>query len=125
MARVTEEQVRGVTGDGEEVDASQAIEVATLIVTEELGNSDLSEDRLKQVELYLAAHFQTLATREGPLAAQTVGETSERYHNIYAAGLRSTRFGQQVILLDTTGAMAEMAARAETPTRLPAQFSVI
>lgn len=125
MPRVFEEQVRVVTGDGDAIDASQAIETASLIVDEELGSSALSEARLTQIELYLAAHFLSLTTTAGSLAAETLGDASERYHNIYAAGMRSTRFGQQVIMLDTTGRMAELAASAEMPTRQTAQITVI
>jgi len=126
MARVTEEQVKQVAGaEDEDADASQAIEVATLLTTEELSSAGLSEARLQQVELYLAAHFLTLTTREGPLASQTVDNSSERYHNIYTAGLRSSRFGQQAVLLDTSGVLARIAAKSENLDRLDAQFRVI
>lgn len=123
MARVTESQVRGLTGDGSDVDASPAIDAANLFVNEEIP-STVSDARKVQIELWLAAHFLDI-TKRSPLAAETVGESSERYHNIYHAGLRSTRFGQQAILLDTSGVLADIAAKAEDLDRKSAQFQVI
>src|SRR3972149_6681693 len=125
MSRVTEDQVRGVTGEPTTVDAAQAIETATLLVDEELATAGLSDARLTQIELYLAAHFLAITAREGPLAGETLGEASERDHNIYAAGLRSTRFGQQAVLLDTSGVLAAIAAKSENLNRKDALFRVI
>jgi hypothetical protein len=125
MARVTESQVRSVAGEPSSVDASSAISVANLIVDEELYDTTLSNDRLTMIELYLSAHFLVLTTREGPMAAQALGDATERYHNIYQAGLMSTRFGQQAVLLDSTGTLAAIAAKAADPSRKDAQFTVI
>lgn len=125
--RVTEDQVRTLTGISAVVDVAQAIDTASLLVTEELtGRSPQQSDaRLVQIELYLAGHFAVVSDREGPLASEALGDAVERYHNIYFAGLRSTRFGQQAILLDTSGVLAAMAAKAENLDRKDAQIQVI
>jgi len=125
MPRVSEDQVRGVTNEPSTVDASQAIDAATLFVDEELVGKGPSDARLVQIELYLAAHFLAITTREGPLAAETMGDASERYHNIYTAGLRSTRFGQQAVLLDTSGTLAAIASKSENLDKKDAEFTVI
>lgn len=127
MPRVTEDQVREVANQLATVDASFAIDIATLLVDEDLATLSpaLSDERLRQIELYLAAHFLTLTVEEGPKAAEALGDATERYHNIYAAGLRSTRFGQQAILLDTSGTLAEQAAKAENVSKKDAQFTVV
>lgn len=127
MPRVTEDQVREVANQPATVDASFAIDIATLLVDEDLATLSpaLSDERLRQIELYLAAHFLTLTVEEGPKAAEALGDATERYHNIYAAGLRSTRFGQQAILLDTSGTLAEQAAKAENVSKKDAQFTVV
>lgn len=127
MPRVTEDQVREVANQPATVDASFAIDIATLLVDEDLATLSpaLSDERLRQIELYLAAHFLTLTVEEGPKAAEALGDATERYHNIYAAGLRSTRFGQQAILLDTSGTLAEQATKAENVSKKDAQFTVV
>jgi hypothetical protein len=104
--------------------AQAAIPVAATLVTENLAGEGLSEATLRSIELYLAAHFTTLAWEKGPLAAVQIGEATERYHDIYKAGFSSTRFGQQALLLDTTGILSDMSANAASPMRR-AEFTVI
>lgn len=128
MPRVTEDQVRALVGEPDSVvDAAPAVDAASLLVTEELASRTLphSDERLALIELYLAGHFLYLTVREGALAAEVLGDATERYHNIYFAGLRSTRFGQQAILLDTSGVLAAIAAKAENLDRKDAQIQVI
>lgn len=124
MSRIINQQVQVLVGDSS-LDASSFIETATIFVDANLLDQGLTTDQLAQIELYLAGHFAMVTATEGPLAAQTLGEGSERYHNIYAAGLKATRFGQQAILLDTSGVLANLAARAEAPNKYTAQFQVI
>jgi hypothetical protein len=125
VARVTDIQVRAVTGDPSTVDATLAIATASVFTDDQLGSSSLSESMLTQIELYLAAHFLRLQQREGTLSAQTIGDVSERYQNIYGQGLKATQFGQQAILLDTTGTLGILAANAEKPNKQKAQLSVV
>lgn len=124
-ARVTDSEVRSVAGENSTVDPSLAIRTANNMVDVHLGSSSLSVDTLRDIELYLAAHFLSLSTRDGPLAAASLGDSTERYHNIYAAGLRATRFGAQAILMDTTGKLAQIADQAENPGKKKAEFEVI
>jgi len=125
VARVFNEQVLKVTGDPSSVDAEPAIAVANLLVDELLGGQSLTEARLTQIELYLSAHFVSISQRDGPLAAQVLGEATERYFNIYGAGFSSTRFGQQAMILDTSGILAEESSRAQNPGKKDAEFQVI
>jgi hypothetical protein len=126
MARVTSAEVLQATGETAG-DPNLFIQIASHIVTEELGGLDPahSEYTLKCIELYLAAHYFFLARREGPLAAQSVDEASERYHDIYGPGLHATRFGQQALSFDSSGRLAEWAARASEKVKLPALFTVV
>lgn len=83
-----------------------------------------SEDMLKQIETYLAAHFATLATERGGLRKQQIGESSETYTSISEKfmGFLTTRFGQQAVALDKSGTLAEMAAAGSV---LKAEFRVV
>jgi len=123
MARVTEDQVRSLAQKSD-ADASIAITTANIMVDSNLASTSLSEDVLKMIELYLAAHFLCVSVDNGPLASKALGEAKESYHNVYEAGLKSTRFGQQALLFDTTGTLAALTAKAEKPT-LNAEFRVV
>lgn len=127
--RVTDNDVRECTGtvDSGEGDTEQAIKIADIVVTNRVAAADstLSAEELAAIEVYLAAHFFYLSLREGPLAAETIDNTSERYHNIYSKGLNATRFGQQAVMLDPTGVLAVMADKADNPQRKTALFQVV
>lgn len=126
MARVAQAEVRDIAGLPDTASAAivAAIPVASTLVTENLVGQGLSVDTLRSIELFLAAHFATLAWEKGPLAAVQIGEATERYHDIYKAGFSSTRFGQQALLLDKTGILSDMSANASSPMRR-AEFTVI
>lgn len=125
-ALVVASEVEAITGiDATSPVMAPSIAAADLIVTEDLVDSGFSDNRKKQIELFLASHFAKLASTEGPLAGETIGQASERYHNIYKAGLSSTQYGQQAMLLDTTGTLAKMADSVENPAKKSARFTVI
>ena len=126
MARVTEAEVAVVVQlDEDSAILTSAIGTATLIVDEAITSASVTEARKKQIELFLAAHFSELSAKDGPLAANTMGEATERYHDIYKAGLRATRFGQQAIAIDNSGALATLADQSENPGKKSALFTVI
>lgn len=101
-----------------------AITPADLIVTENLSAASLSANRKVSVELYLAAHFLALTENAERIQQRSLGgrSFSETFENKIDFDLRLTRFGQQAILLDTSGILAGMsglkgAASIETTTR--------
>ena len=128
MARVNQAEVLVTSGldnatvFGAKVDA--AILVATSLVDDQLLGLGYADAKLKNIELYLASHFAVLSSEKGPHAAIVVGEASERYHNIYEAGLASTRFGQQAMLLDSSGKLSALSAKAKKPM-LEALFTTV
>lgn len=126
MARVSQAEVRDIAGLPEQASPAitVAIPVSATLVNENLVGQGASEATLRNIELFLSAHFATLAWEKGPLASVKIGEAAERYHDIYEAGFSSTRFGQQALLLDQSGKLAEMSANASAPVRR-AEFRVI
>ena len=124
MARVLPSEVKAIYDPGaDEADLYPFIEVATLLVDEELLDQGLSANRLKQIELYLAAHFATVSIERGGLTRQRIGDAEEEYQgwgNNNSTGLTSTRFGQQALTLDPSGTLG---ALSERPVK--AQFRVI
>lgn len=101
--RVTEAEVKALIDT--ERSMTPFIESATLMVDETLTDKGLSTGRLKQIELYLAAHFCAITEEKGGLIVSKVGDAVERYTEEYGQGLALTRFGQQAILLDTSGTL--------------------
>lgn len=122
MARVTAAEVKVIfpTTDGQ--DMASFIASATLLVDEELVGAGLSEARLKQIELYLSAHFASITLERGGLTKQKIDDAEEDYKNIAATstGLLATRYGQQAVALDTSGALGGM-----TKSPVKAQFRVV
>jgi hypothetical protein len=126
MALVAAAEVAAITGiDATSPVMDPAIAAADLIITEEFVSSGLSDVRKTQIELYLAAHFAVVSDGDGPLAQNKIGDAQEGYHNIYSAGLKSTQFGQQALIFDTTGILAEMSSNVESPAKKSALFTVI
>ncbi len=116
MARVVPQQVvqiLGFSGNDADVDVRPFIDVANTIVTEELQGKELSSQRMKLVELYLAAHFAQLSIVGGDRRLVKIGDATEMYDfgEVSGEGLSATRFGRQAIALDTTGSLGTMAAR--------------
>lgn len=113
--RVTVDEVAailpGVVSDNEEL--QPYIDVATLIVTEELALAGHSSDRLKQIELYLSAHFAVITLERGGMVKQKVGDAEETYQvpGFNTVGLVTTRFGQQVVILDSSGKLAALSQK--------------
>ncbi len=87
-------------------DCRPFIETADLIVTEDLSSAGHTAARLKQIELYLAAHFVAIAEEQGGVIRTGAGESSDAFSDVYSSGFHSTRYGQQAIALENTGVLA-------------------
>lgn len=113
MARVTVEEVRIILPSETQLTDQQiqaAIDAATCLVDQIASGcaSDLSEECLKQVELYLSAHFA--ATTENTLSIQSETDPccggSVTYGFKFGQGINGTPFGQLANTL-SHGCLAE------------------
>lgn len=105
------------------------LDIANLIVVENLATAGYSDERLKLIELNLAAHFAT----QGPAGAGTysaaqlesirVGQSEERYRTSVSSafGLSTSLYGQVAMALDTSGILAGLLASSA----LKATFEVV
>lgn len=93
-------------------DTTTFIATAQLVVDEELLGKGLTTLRLDQIVLYLAAHFTAITEENGGLHRKRMGESDETYKvpGDKDTGLEFTRFGQQALILDTTGTLAALSA---------------
>lgn len=109
--RVTNDEVKELIDTDRVVDSF--IITANLIVTEELTSAGHSDARMKQIELYLAAHFVALAEEHGGLQRSETGSGMELMANVYDKGYQMTRYGQQALALDTSGMLASSGSAAK------------
>jgi cell division FtsZ-interacting protein ZapD len=82
---------------------------ANLLVTAKLGSEGLSTDLLKEIERYLTAHFASAV--DPGVSREKIGEAEAYYMDQAGTGLASTRYGQRVLLLDTTGKLARSGSK--------------
>jgi len=124
VLRCTGDEVRELITTAISADVIEAnyLVTANLVVTEDLGNSNLSAARLKEIEKYLAAHFVALAEERGSLLEEEIDDVLERTADVYAPGYASTRYGQQALVLDSSGKLAGASASS---SKLKALFRIV
>ena len=106
-ARVTASQVMAIIStELTDTVVDVHIGVASRLIDEILAGKGLDDDRLADIELWLAAHFVAVQDQEGGQATwHQVGESQSRYGGVLGEQLRYTRYGMQAITLDTTGTL--------------------
>lgn len=80
------------------------IEDANIFVDENLIDQDLSEKTLTSIEKWLAAHMLA-STRERVAKEEGAGGAYIKYAGNFGEGLKSTPYGQQAVILDTSGTL--------------------
>ena len=119
MARATETEVKQIIQTSltlEEV--TPFLRTANVVVTDTLSSEGYGTDTMKQIELWLAAHF--LAIRDPRRARRKIGGGDDTYQGKTGFGLNHTSYGQQVMLLDHHGVLAAIAS-----SKRPAKVEVI
>ncbi len=123
MPLVTPEEVRAVIDTvPDSVDLATFIETANLIITEQITDATISAARLRQIELYLSAHFVAITRERGGLTSDETGESKAEFSDVYEAGFALTRFGQAAMQLDTSGVLKAINEDANTKV---ARFTVV
>ncbi len=106
MPRVVPEDVTAIRATT--LDPMPFILTATVLVDTYLAAAGLPATLLTEIERFLAAHFMELS--EPQVTQKRLGDTSVTLDRMkLGEGLRGTRFGQQVLLLDTSGTLAQVA----------------
>jgi hypothetical protein len=119
--RVTADEVRQILdtetsemlSDDTTIDAF--IDAANVTVTALLASEDLTTAQLKEIERWFTAHLIAC----GPMRqvrSETVGQSKTDYDSKVGLGLDLTSYGQQVKLLDTTGAFANKLGKRKAST---------
>lgn len=119
MSRTTQTAVKRIIDVDTAVNLTPFIDTASELVTEvceSLGT--YSEDRLELIERWLAAHFYAIFDQQNQLTGEKTGPVSAQYGQNVGVGLKYTRWGHQVLLLDTAGGFAALNANAEKGARV-------
>lgn len=101
--RVTATEVREIIEIDPDLDIDSFILAANLMVTAICTDSSLLDTQLKEIERWLSAHL--IAIREPRAMSRKAGPFSESYATKLALGLKVTRYGQQALIMDTSGAL--------------------
>jgi len=114
--RVTEAAVKEIIGT--DLTAEQIapfLKSANVLIAATLSDEDYGTDLLREIELWLSAHF--VAIQDPQVAKEKLGGAEVTYDGKTDLGLNGTRYGQQVMLLDHHGKLAEIS-RAKGPAEL-------
>lgn len=91
---------------------TEHIRVASNIVDVHLSDVSLSDETLRNIELYLAAHFSALYAPEAGMAnEEQIGSARNRYdyQKGLGEGLKLTRFGAMALMLDTSATLVDLS----------------
>jgi hypothetical protein len=112
---ITEAAVRNLFQGAAELpaglDLTGFIATANAVASATFGQSkyNLADAYKDSITLYLAGHFTALTYERGGLIRDRMGDGDQSWSDsMDAKGLRLTRFGQQAVMLDTTGELAAL-----------------
>lgn len=111
--RITDEEVREIIDVPSSLTLTPFIRIAHRVVEDHLFNNaavtnSLSTETLKEIELWLAAHFA--AIRDQRRGQENIGKASVGYQYWVGKDLRNTMYGQQALVLDHTGTLSKAGA---------------
>jgi len=113
MARVIDADVKEILDT--DVDTTPFITAAHVLIEKLLSAADLSEEQKTEIERWLAAHF---ACMRDPRENRVTTDRSEAYFEGKTdMGLNFTRYGQMVLLLDTSGLLSQHNTATEAGRR--------
>lgn len=109
MGRATETDLRAIVETDASLDVTVFLRTADVLtdrVEAEDTDSLLSAKELKEIEIYLAAHFYS--HRDQLYASKSTDNASAGFQGKTAMGLDSTQYGQAAQLIDVTGYLAQL-----------------
>jgi len=109
MTTTVEQLAAIIEVDSEISDLTPFINTAHELVLELCSDSGYSQNRLDMIECWLAAHFYAI---RDPRAQSESAGVSASYQGQTGMYLSSTSYGQQAIMLDTSGSLAALNMRS-------------
>lgn len=117
MPRTTSDAVAAIIEVDASIPLAPFIETASSLVEEICAPADIgyTSERLELIERWLSAHFY--AIRDPRTTNEKAGPVAATYESKVALHLDLTRYGQQAMLLDTNGGLAELNEEMQKPTK--------
>ena len=109
MARVTAEEVEEIIEYDDTISLTPFITIANIMVTDNCTGSDYDDTLLMEIERWLSAHFYTI--RDQRPASEKAGTVAVSYQYKVDLALNVTTYGQQAMLLDNAGNLAQLNKR--------------
>jgi hypothetical protein len=123
-ARVTEADIRVILDTQlKGPDLLAYAEMAHVFVNANIAAGALADDILKEIERQLAAHFACL--KDPRVHSEHVGTATTTYEGDTGTGLNASRYGQTAKMLDSTGALAVLDAKANSKSTVKVDFAVL
>lgn len=120
-ARVTDTQVEAILlrefEEGDDLEPFIAIATSLTDWVEDCSDPTLSDDSLENIELQLAAHFYAQANQR--FADKATDKASAKFQGTTGMRLDYTDYGQNALLLDTSGCLAKRNKEASQGKTTP------
>lgn len=116
MARTTIAEVKEIIDtELEDANITAYIDSANIMVTEVVGDSDMSASFLIEIERWLTAHMISI-TKERQAKKQEVNKAKIEYTGVYGDQLKMTSYGQMVLVWDTSNSFNNLGKKNATIT---------
>lgn len=115
MARTSAALIGGIIEVETGVSLDPFIKAAAILVDKVAAKNILSKETLKVIETWLAAHFYCM--RDPRTVSEKAGQVQASYQSKVDLFLSNSNYGQQAIVLDTTGTLRAINAGVR-PARL-------
>jgi hypothetical protein len=116
MGRVTATEVKAIMSGSTVLDATVDIYIGagTLFIDKIFAvDATFTSDELKEIERWFVAHM-IASTIDKTTSEEKVGDASAKYTGQWGKKLESTPYGQMVLILDTSGRMANAGKMGAT-----------
>lgn len=113
--RTTEENVSGIVEIESGISLTPFIDVANTMVNNTIDTTELDSDTLEKIERYLAAWLYCIRDRRR--TQEKVDVLTQNFQHAEDLGLNCNEYGQTAMMLDTTGALAQLNQQMLNPKR--------
>ena len=116
MARVSTDEVKEIMIDLDsavtDAKITACITAANITVTNTCTSTSLSAAQLKEIERWFSAHL--VCIMDPQLVSEEAMDAKDTYQQKIGLGLNQTRYGQQAMVLDTSGSLGKLGEKKIT-----------